>query len=182
MPSARWATIQLLRQTLSLRTCWKGQGRDRSGWRKQCSASRLTGKVLQILKRFHGCPKAKSLPEISVSAQFITIPLHVVCFFLSNSCYNPVSLSCQMGRDTHSKNSLRSAWCNRDSDCRCCCPGYANQGKAHPSGACSPGASTISALFRDTVEEKLRMINRASTHSANLSRFLPNSVEKETQL
>lgn len=109
VPSARWATIQLLRQTLSLRTCWKDQGRDRSGWRKQCSASRLTGKVLQILKRFHGCPKAKSLPETSVSAQFITIPLHVGCFFLSISCYNSVSSSRQMGRDTYSKNSLHSA-------------------------------------------------------------------------
>lgn len=84
------------------------------GW-KGALLIRLTGKVLQILKSFHGCPKAEPFLAISVSAHFVMLPLHIKCFFcLSTSCYGPVSLSFKMGRETLSKDILPSVWCNKD--------------------------------------------------------------------
>lgn len=83
--------------------------------RKGALFIRLTGKVLQILKSFHVCPKVEPFLEISVSAHFVMLPLHIKCFFhLSTSCYGPVSSSFKMGRDTLSKDILPSAWCNKD--------------------------------------------------------------------
>lgn len=154
-------------QTLGEGTCWKAWGRDGHSGRKQCSAYQADWESAANFKKLPWLSKNWAIhwDICKCSLCHDTSPRQMFLMFEQQLFMVLFPHQVKWARTLFPKTSCSVLNATRPPTRCCCCPRYSNQGKIQPS--------TMAALYKETMEEEQRMINRAGTHSADLHKFPP---------